>query len=309
MARICTSVGQLAGNTPLLRALRLEQAQALKARLLLKLEMFNPTGSAKARAALSMLDKAERDGVLKAGGTVIEPTSGNTGIALACFGAARGYRVVIVMPDTMSAERRRLMRAYGAELVLTDGALGMRGAIDRAKALSESIENSLVMGQFENPANPQAHYETTGRELWEDSGGDIDCFVAGVGTGGTLTGVGRYLKERRADIEIVAVEPSLSPVLSGGEGGAHGLQGIGAGFVPKVLDRRLIDRVTAVSEDEAYGCCRLLARTEGLLCGISSGAALFAALKLAKSEPYAGKTVAVLLPDTGERYLSSGVYD
>lgn len=308
MARVYTSLEQLVGGTPLLRASRIEEKLKLKARLYLKLEMFNPAGSAKDRVALAMLDKAEADGTLKKGGVIIEPTSGNTGIGLACIGALRGYRVIIVMPDTMSVERRRLMTAYGAELILSNGALGMAGAIEKAKELSKNIEGSLIMGQFENSANPKAHYSTTARELFEDLGGKLDCFVAGVGTGGTITGVGRYLKEQREDIEIVGVEPAGSAVLSGGKAGAHGLQGIGAGFVPQVLDTSVINRIITVTEEEAYDCGRLLAKTEGVLCGISSGAALSAALQLAKQNEYAEKNIAVLLPDTGERYLSSEMF-
>ena len=263
MANIYTSVEQLVGNTPLLHLRHLETKLGLKARLLAKLERFNPAGSAKDRVALSMLDKAEREGKLKKGSVVIEPTSGNTGIGLACFASVRGYRAIIVMPDTMSAERRVLMTAYGAELVLTDGSLGMQGAIDKANSLAASIPNSLVMGQFENPANPEAHYNTTGPELWRDTDGTLDVFVAGVGTGGTISGAGKYLKEQRPDIEIIGVEPQGSPVLSGGKAGAHGLQGIGAGFIPSALDVSVLDKVITVTEEEAYRYGRLLAQTEG----------------------------------------------
>lgn len=308
MAGVYKSVEQLVGGTPMLRAERLEKKLGLKARLYLKLEMFNPAGSAKDRVALSMLNEAESNGSLKQGGTIIEPTSGNTGIGLACIGVLRGYRVIIVMPDTMSVERRRLMTAYGAELVLSDGALGMKGAIAKAQEIAKATENSVIMGQFENPANPLAHYYTTGPEIYEALNGDIDCFVAGVGTGGTVTGVGRYLKENCPGVEIVGVEPASSAVLSGGKAGAHGLQGIGAGFVPDALDVSVLDRVVTVTEQEAYKTGRLLAKTEGVLCGISSGAALCAAIGLAAQDKYANKAVVALLPDTGERYLSSKMF-
>ncbi len=301
---VYTSVEQLVGNTPLLRALRLEKRLGLNTRLYLKLEMFNPAGSAKDRVALSMLDEAEKSGALKPGGTIIEPTSGNTGIGLACIGALRGYKVLIVMPDTMSIERRRLMSAYGAELVLSDGALGMAGAIAKAEELQKSINGSLVMGQFVNSANPKAHYQTTGREIYTALDGDIDIFVAGIGTGGTISGVGKYLKEQNKDIKVVGVEPEGSAVLSGGKVGAHGLQGIGAGFVPAVLDTAVLDEVVTISDDDAFEYGRLLAKTEGVLCGISSGAALCAAARIAQD----GKSVVVLLPDTGERYLSSEMF-
>lgn len=307
MAKFYTTIEQLVGGTPMLRAERLEKKLQLKARLYLKLEMFNPAGSAKDRVALSMIDDAEKRGTLKAGGTIIEPTSGNTGIGLACIGALRGYKVIIVMPDTMSAERIRLMGAYGAQLVLSDGALGMQGAIQKAKEIAAETENSLIMGQFENPANPLAHYKTTGREIYDALDGDIDCFVAGVGTGGTISGVGKYLKEQKS-VEVVGVEPAGSAVLSGGKAGAHGLQGIGAGFVPKALDASVLDKVVTATEEEAYESGRLLAKTEGVLGGISSGAALSVAIRLAKSDEYAGKTIVALLPDTGERYLSSEMY-
>jgi len=309
MANIYTCIEQLVGNTPLLHLKRLESALGLKARLLAKLERFNPAGSAKDRVALNMLDTAEREGRLTHGAVVIEPTSGNTGIGLACLAAVRGYRAIIVMPDTMSAERRTLMTAYGAELVLTNGALGMQGAIDKANELAASIPGSLVMGQFENPANPVAHYKTTGPELWRDTGGEIDLFVAGVGTGGTISGVGKYLKEQLADIKIVGVEPASSPVLSGGKAGAHGLQGIGAGFIPAALDTKVIDKVVTVTEEEAYYYGKLLACKEGVLAGISSGAALCAAIKECSLAKNAGKTVAVLLPDLGDRYLSTPMFN
>lgn len=307
MAKFYTTIEQLVGGTPMLRAERLEKKLQLKARLYLKLEMFNPAGSAKDRVALSMIDDAEKRGTLKAGGTIIEPTSGNTGIGLACIGALRGYKVIIVMPDTMSVERIRLMGAYGAQLVLSDGALGMQGAIQKAKEIAAETENSLIMGQFENPANPLAHYKTTGCEIYDALDGDIDCFVAGVGTGGTISGVGKYLKEQKS-VEVVGVEPAGSAVLSGGKAGAHGLQGIGAGFVPKALDASVLDKVITATEEEAYESGRLLAKTEGVLGGISSGAALSVAIRLAKSDEYAGKTIVALLPDTGERYLSSEMY-
>jgi len=308
MARIYTSVEQLVGNTPLLRLERIEKELCLKVRLLAKLERFNPAGSSKDRVALSMLDSAEREGKLQKGSVVIEPTSGNTGIGLACFAAVRGYRAIIVMPSTMSEERKTLMKAYGAELILTDGALGMQGAIDKARELNVSIPNSLVMGQFENPANPAAHYSSTAVELWRDTDGHVDLFVAGIGTGGTISGVGKYLKEKRSDIEIVGVEPSGSPVLTEGKAGPHGLQGIGAGFVPDALDTSVVDRVVTVTEEEAYYYGRLLGTKEGILSGISSGAALCAAVKEGKKEENRGKTVAVLLPDMGDRYLSTPMF-
>ena len=270
--------------------------------------MFNPAGSAKDRVALAMLDKAEADGTLKKGGVIIEPTSGNTGIGLACIGALRGYRVIIVMPDTMSVERRRLLTAYGAELVLSNGALGMAGAIEKAKELAAEIPDSFIPAQFDNSANPQAHYDTTGPEIWADTDGQVDMFVAGVGTGGTVTGVGRYLKEQNPAVRVVGVEPASSAVLSGGCAGAHGLQGIGAGFVPSVLDTALLDEVIPVTEEEAYTAARELVAREGVLCGISSGAALHAALRLAADPAYAGKTIVVLLPDVGDRYLSTPLY-
>lgn len=308
MARIYTSVEQLIGRTPLLRLRRIERQAKLNARVVAKLEFFNPAGSVKDRAAQAILSEAEASGRLKAGGTVIEPTSGNTGIALSCICAARGYRAVIVMPDSMSIERRLLVKAYGAELVLTEGRLGMRGAIEKAEALQKEIPNSIIAGQFDNPANAAAHRCTTGPEIWEDTGGEVDIFVAGVGTGGTITGVGEYLKSKNAGIRIVAVEPAASPLLRQGYAGAHGLQGIGANFVPAVLNRRIIDEILPVTEAEAYAAARLAGRTEGILVGISSGAALHAALTLAARQENAGKTVAVLLPDTGERYLSTPLF-
>ena len=302
---IYTSVEQLIGKTPLLELRRLERELGLKARLLAKLEAFNPGGSVKDRVALAMIEDAEARGLLKEGAVIIEPTSGNTGIGLAAVAAARGIRLIIVMPETMSVERRLLMKAYGAELVLTEGAKGMAGAIEKAEALAAEIPGSFIAGQFVNPANPRAHLASTGPELWADAEGRIDVFVAGVGTGGTVSGVGRFLKEKNPAVRIAAVEPAGSPVLSGGKPGPHGLQGIGAGFVPEVLDTDLVDEVLRVTEDEAYAAGRLLARREGVLAGISSGAALHAAIELARREENAGRTVVVLLPDTGDRYLST----
>lgn len=305
MGKIYTSAEQLIGSTPLAELCNIEKALGLKARLLAKLECFNPGGSAKDRIAVAMLNEAEAAGRLKPGATIIEPTSGNTGIGLAAVGAARGYRVIIIMPDTMSMERRLLMKAYGAELILTEGAKGMQGSIEKANELAAQLPGSMVMGQFDNPANPKAHYETTGPEIWQDTDGQVDCFVAGVGTGGTITGTGRYLKEQNPAIHVVAVEPAASPLLSGGEAGAHGLQGIGANFVPAVLDRTVYDEVMPITEAEAYSASRMLGQHEGLLMGISSGAALHAAIQLAQKPEYAGKTIVALLPDTGERYLST----
>ena len=307
--KIYTSVEQLIGATPLLELSNLEKQLGLKARLLAKLEYLNPAGSAKDRIGLAMIDEAEKAGKLRPGSVIIEPTSGNTGIGLASVGAARGYRVVIVMPDTMSRERRVLMKAYGAELVLTDGAKGMAGAIEKAEELAASIPGSFIAGQFVNPVNAEAHYRTTGPEIWADTDGSVDIFVAGVGTGGTITGVGRYLKERKASVKVVAVEPAGSPVLSGGKPGAHGLQGIGAGFVPKVLDTGVYDEVMRVENEEAYEAGRMLGKREGVLAGISSGAALHAAIVLAGREENAGKTIVALLPDTGDRYLSTTLFE
>lgn len=305
---VYTSVDQLIGRTPLLELVRLEKKHGLSARLLAKLEYLNPAGSVKDRVAKAMLDDAERKGLLGPGSVIIEPTSGNTGIGLAAVAAARGYRVVIVMPDSMSQERRRLMAAYGAELVLTPGGEGMAGAIRRAEELNQELPGSLVAGQFVNPANPAAHEAATGPEIWEDTQGQVDLFVAGVGTGGTITGVGRYLKSKNPGIKIVGAEPAGSPVLEGGKPGPHGLQGIGAGFVPEVLDRQVIDQVMAVTEEDAFRTGRELARTEGVLAGISSGAALWAALELAKRPENRGKTLVALLPDTGDRYLSTELF-
>ena len=308
MGTVYTSMEQLIGRTPLLRLGNLEKEMGLEARLLAKLESFNPGGSAKDRVALSMLNEAEAAGKLLPGGTVIEPTSGNTGIGLAAVAACRGYKAIIVMPDSMSLERQILMRAYGAELVLTPGAEGMKGSIAKAEALAAQIPGSFIPDQFRNPANARAHYVSTGPEIWEDTQGEVDIFVAGVGTGGTLTGVGRYLKEKNGDIRVVAVEPAGSPLLSQGKTGPHGLQGIGANFVPEVLDTGLIDSIRPVTEEEAFAAARKLAKTEGILCGISSGAALQAAIALAKQPENRGKTVVTVLPDTGERYLSAGVF-
>ncbi|MBR5134234.1 MAG: cysteine synthase A [Clostridia bacterium] len=303
------SVADLIGKTPLLAASNLAAEYDLCATLLLKVESVNPAGSVKDRVALEMIRDAEERGVLKAGGTISEPTSGNTGIGLAAIAAAKGYRLIITMPDTMSVERRKLIAAYGAELVLTDGARGMAGAIEKANELAAVIDGAIVAGQFENPANPAAHYKTTGPEIFDDTAGAVDMFVAGVGTGGTITGVGRYLKERKPSVQVVAVEPADSPVLSGGKAGAHGLQGIGAGFVPDVLDTTVYDAVVPVTTVEAYEAARSLAKTEGILVGISSGAALHAALQLAADRANAGKTIVALLPDTGDRYLSTALYE
>ena len=308
MSKIYTAADQLIGRTPLLRLVRLEQQLGLNAVLLAKLESFNPAGSVKDRVAKAMLDDAEAKGLIGPGGTIIEPTSGNTGIGLASVAAARGYRVIIVMPDTMSVERRQLMMAYGAELVLTPGARGMTGAIEKAKELASQTPGSFIPGQFENPANPDAHYRTTGPEIWEDTDGKIDLFVAGVGTGGTITGVSRYLKEQNPAIHVAAVEPADSPVLSCGKAGPHKLQGIGAGFVPDALDQNAYDEVLTVTTEQAFEASRALGRAEGVLAGISSGAALAGAIRLAKLPENAGKTIVTLLPDTGDRYLSTGLF-
>ncbi len=308
MNKIYTSIDGLIGNTPLVRLDRLSRQEKMGGTVLAKLESCNPAGSAKDRVALYMIREAEKTGKLLPGGTIIEPTSGNTGIGLAAVAANRGYRAIIVMPDSMSIERQLLMRAYGAEVVLTPGAEGMTGAIAKAEALAQEIPGSFIPGQFENPANAKAHFETTGPEVWEDTDGNIDIFVAGVGTGGTITGVGLFLKTQNPDVQIIAVEPASSPLLSQGHAGSHGLQGIGANFIPKVLDADVIDHIVTVTEDEAYAAGRLLARTEGLLVGISSGAALHAAIELAKLPENDGKTIVVLLPDTGERYLSTPMF-
>ena len=308
MSKIYTAADQLIGRTPLLRLTRLEQQLGLNAVLLAKLESFNPAGSVKDRVAKAMLDDAEAKGLIGPGGTIIEPTSGNTGIGLASVAAARGYRVIIVMPDTMSVERRQLMMAYGAELVLTPGAKGMTGAIEKAKELASETPGSFIPGQFENPANPDAHYRTTGPEIWQDTDGQIDLFVAGVGPGGTITGVSRYLKEQNPAIHVAAVEPADSPVLSGGKAGPHKIQGIGAGFVPAALNQQAYDEVLTVTTEQAFEASRALGRAEGVLAGISSGAALAGAIRLARLPENAGKTIVTLLPDTGDRYLSTGLF-
>ena len=309
MSKIYRSQSELIGNTPLYEASGIKKHYGFDARLLLKLEMFNPAGSVKDRVAMHMIDVAEKSGKLHEGSVIIEPTSGNTGIGIAAVAAARGYRVIIVMPDSMSAERQKLVTAYGAELVLTEGRYGMQGAIAKAEQLKDEIRGSIIAGQFTNPANPDAHYSTTGPEIWRDTDGIIDYFVVGVGTGGTITGVGRYLKQQNGNIRIVAVEPLGSPVLSGGAAGKHGLQGIGAGFVPDVLDTSVYDEVIAVSEAEAYDAARAVARCEGLLVGISSGAALSAAVKIAMMPQNRGKSIVALMPDTGDRYLSTDLFD
>lgn len=309
MSKIYTSMDQMIGRTPLLELCRIQQQLGLEARVLAKLEYLNPAGSVKDRAALSMIRDAEQKGLLKEGSVIVEPTSGNTGIGLAAVAAARGYRVVIVMPETMSLERRQLMRAYGAELVLTEGSKGMSGAVEKAQQLVQQIPGAFLAGQFTNPANPQAHFETTGPEIWQDTEGHVDVFVAGVGTGGTITGVGRYLKSQDPAVRIVGVEPAASPLLSKGTAGPHKIQGIGANFVPQVLDTAIYDELLAVTDQDAFAVGRLMARTEGVLVGISSGAALWAAVELAKRPENRGKTIVTLLPDTGDRYLSTGMFD
>ena len=308
MANIYTSADQLIGKTPLLELKRLEEKEGLEARVLAKLEYFNPAGSVKDRIAKAMIDDAEARGLLKKGSVIIEPTSGNTGIGLASVAAARGYRIIIVMPDTMSVERRQLMKAYGAELVLTEGAKGMKGAIAKADELAKEIPGGFIPGQFVNPANPAAHKATTGPEIWADTDGKVNIFVAGVGTGGTVTGVGEYLKEQNPEVKIVAVEPAGSPVLSKGTSGAHKIQGIGAGFVPEVLNTAVYDEIIPVENEDAFAAGRLLGKTEGVLVGISSGAALHAAILLAKRPENKGKTIVALLPDTGDRYLSTALF-
>lgn len=309
MARIYSSSEFLIGNTPLLELCNIERELSLKARLLVKIEFLNPAGSVKDRAARAMLDDAKKRGVLKPDSVIIEPTSGNTGIGLASVAAARGYKLIIVMPDTMSMERRQMVMAYGAELVLTEGSRGMRGAIEKAEELSKEYPNSFIAAQFENPANAAAHYYGTGPEIYEDTDGNVDIFVSGVGTGGTITGTGRYLKEKIAGIKIVAVEPEDSPVLSGGKAGAHKLQGIGAGFIPELLDVGIYDEIIRVSTEAAFDCGRMLAKKEGVLAGISSGAALWAGIEIAKKAENAGKTIVVLLPDGGDRYLSTPMFN
>ncbi|MBR6901206.1 MAG: cysteine synthase A [Synergistaceae bacterium] len=308
MSKIYTSIDQLIGRTPLLELTRIEKHFALNAKIFAKLEYFNPAGSVKDRVAKAMIDDAEASGTLKPGSVIIEPTSGNTGIGLSSVAAARGYKIIIVMPETMSIERRKLMKAYGAELVLTEGSKGMKGAIEKASELASEIPESWIAGQFVNPANPKIHKETTGPEIWQDTDGQVDIFIAGVGTGGTLTGTGEYLKEQNPNIKIIAVEPSGSPVLSAGRSGAHKIQGIGAGFVPEVLNTRIYDEIFTVNDDDAFNIAKLIGRTEGFLVGISSGAALHAAVEVAKRTESAGKNIAVVLPDTGERYLSTALF-
>ena len=308
MSNIYTSADQLIGKTPLLELTHIEKAHDLKAKIVAKLEYFNPAGSVKDRIAKAMIDDAEAKGLLKPGSVIIEPTSGNTGIGLASVAAARGYRIIIVMPETMSVERRQLMKAYGAELVLTEGAKGMKGAIAKADELAKEIPNSFVAGQFVNPANPKAHYETTGPEIWADTDGKVDFFVAGVGTGGTISGTGKFLKEKNPAVKVVAVEPKTSAVLSTGIAGSHKIQGIGAGFVPDVLDTKIYDEIIPVDNDDAFAVGREMGHREGVLVGISSGAALWAAIELAKRPENAGKTIVVLLPDTGDRYLSTPLF-
>ena len=308
MSKIFTSADQLIGKTPLLELVHIEKAQGLEAKVLGKLEYFNPAGSVKDRIAKAMIDDAEQKGLLKPGSVIIEPTSGNTGIGLASVAAARGYRIIIVMPETMSVERRQLMKAYGAELVLSDGAKGMKGAIAKADELAKEIPNSFIPGQFVNPANPAVHKATTGPEIWEDTDGKVDIFVAGVGTGGTVTGIGEYLKSQNPHVKVVAVEPAASPVLSKGVSGSHKIQGIGAGFVPDVLDTQVYDEIIPVENDDAFATGKLIGKKEGVLVGISSGAAVWAAIQLAKRPENKGKTIVALLPDTGDRYLSTPLF-
>lgn len=306
---IYTNVTELIGKTPLLRLANLEKAENAQANIIAKVEFFNPAGSVKDRVANAMIAEAEKSGVLKPGATIIEPTSGNTGIGLASVGTAKGYKVILTMPETMSVERRNLVKAYGAEVVLTEGAKGMTGAIEKAEELKNETDGAVILGQFVNPANPKAHYETTGSEIWQDTDGTVDVFVAGVGTGGTLSGVGKYLKEQNPNVKIVAVEPETSPVLSKGTAGAHKIQGIGAGFVPETLDTDIYDEIITVPNDAAFEIGNKIAKTEGILVGISSGAAVWAALQLAKRDELKGKNIVALLPDTGERYLSTALFD
>ena len=308
MAKIYKTADQLIGKTPLLELTNIEKEENLKSKIYAKLEYFNPAGSVKDRIAKSMIDEAEKSGKLKSNSVIIEPTSGNTGIGLCCVAASRGYRVIIVMPETMSVERRQLMKAYGAQVVLTDGTKGMKGAIDKANELASDIPDSFIPGQFVNKANAKTHYDTTGPEIWEDTDGEVDIFVSAAGTGGTVTGTGRYLKEKNKNIEVVAVEPYESPLLSGGKAGSHGIQGIGANFIPEVLDTTIYDKVVTVKTEEAYDMARKIGKTEGLLVGISSGAALAAAVNLAELPENKGKKIVVILPDTGERYLSCGLF-
>ena len=307
--KVYKSVTELVGRTPILEVENIEKEMDLKARVLVKLEYFNPAGSVKDRVALNMITEAEKAGKIKAGATIIEPTSGNTGIGLASIAAARGYKAIFVMPETMSIERRKLLLGYGAQIVLTEGAKGMKGAIERAAELEKEIDNAIVLGQLVNEANPAAHYQTTGPEIWEDTDGTVDIFIAGAGTGGTVTGTGRYLKEKKPSVKVIAVEPAGSPVLSGGQPGPHGLQGIGAGFIPEILDTEIYDRVAQVTEKEAYAAARSLAAKEGILAGITSGAALHTAIEEAKKPENEGRTIVALLPDTGERYLSTPLFD
>lgn len=309
MSKIYTSVTELIGRTPLIELVNIEKKYDLKAKVVAKLELFNPAGSVKDRVARAMVEDAEKSGKLKKGSTIIEPTSGNTGIGLASVATAKGYKTILTMPETMSVERRNLLKAYGAEIVLTDGTKGMSGGIAKAKELEKEIDGGIILGQFENPANPKAHFDTTGPEIWEDTDGNVDFFVAGVGTGGTLSGVGNFLKSKKADVKVVAVEPQTSPVLSEGHGGPHKIQGIGAGFVPDTLDTKVYDEILPIANEAAFSNANDIAKTEGILVGISSGAALAAAIELAKREENAGKTIVALFPDTGERYLSTGVFN
>ena len=309
LAEIFKSVTELIGKTPLIELTNIERKYSLSARVIAKLEYFNPAGSVKDRVAKEMIEDAERRGVLKDGSTIIEPTSGNTGIGLAAVASAKGYKTVLTMPETMSVERRNLLKAYGAQIVLTDGSKGMSGAIDRANELKDEIDGAVILGQFVNPSNPEAHFKTTGPEIWEDTDGEVDIFVAGVGTGGTLSGTGKFLKSKNKEIKVVAVEPESSPVLSEGKGGAHKIQGIGAGFVPETLDTNLYDEVIKVSDEDAFKTANVIVKNEGILVGISSGAALCVALELAKRPENKDKTIVALLPDTGERYLSTGIYN
>lgn len=307
--RIYKSVSELIGRTPIIEVCNIEKELDAKAKIFAKLEYFNPAGSAKDRVGMAMIEDAEERGILKPGATIIEPTSGNTGIGLACVAASKGYRVVLTMPETMSVERRNLLKAYGAEIVLTDGSLGMSGSVAKAEELKEQIPGSIIAGQFENPANPAIHRKTTGPEIWEDTDGQVDIFVAGIGTGGTISGVGEYLKEKNPDVKVVAVEPENSPLLSEGKAGPHGLQGIGANFVPKALNTEIYDEIITVSEEDAYKMGKMMAHKEGILVGISSGAALWAALELSKRKENENKNIVVLLPDTGERYLSTPMFE